>query len=128
MRSKYGTHRSDQLNDLKNVVDTMCAVRGISRSKLSRLISEKHPEYATSSSNLSNKIYKGTMRYTEIALIADVLDFDIRFIPKEEATGEASVRLNATGKIDDLEKRMLAVEKTLRDIHNSFSLFEAGEQ
>jgi hypothetical protein len=65
--------------DIKSII----IKSGLSMSEVIQILNQKHQRNDTLQ-NLSNKLAKGTLRYEEALEIADVLDLEIRWLPKEK--------------------------------------------
>ena len=67
---------------LKNKIKSYMALKGLSTQNVAELITEKYrPETLQ---NLSNKLRRGSIKYSEVEEIADVLGYNIEWIPKNE--------------------------------------------
>ena len=64
--------------DANTQIRVLLTMRACSISKLAKLLTEKTGKKC-SHQNLSNKLRKGTIRYDEMLVIADILGFEIKF-------------------------------------------------
>lgn len=68
--------------DANTQIRVLLTMRASSISKLAKLLTEKTGKKC-SQQNLSNKLRKGTIRYDEMLVIADILGFEIKFEEKK---------------------------------------------
>ena len=66
---------------IKNEVKLLCARRGVTLTKLAEELGKELNKTYTLG-NLSKKLTYGSIRYTEIELIAEILDYNINFTEK----------------------------------------------
>ncbi len=68
--------------DANTQIRVLLAQRASNITDLARLLTEKTGKNC-SKQNLSNKLRKGTVRYDEMLVIADLLGFEIKFEEKK---------------------------------------------
>lgn len=66
---------------IKEQIKTLLAQEGIKLKELAEMISKKTGE-KYSANSLSQKLRRGTLSYNETLEIADLLDYEIKFIKK----------------------------------------------
>jgi len=47
------------------------------------ILNKRYPEKPTTTQNISNKLTRGTIKYSEVKEIADIIGFKIDWLPKE---------------------------------------------
>lgn len=69
-------------NIVRNSVKAIIAQQGWSLTNVVNAINERHPERKkTTVQNISNKLSRGTIKYSEILEIADIIGVRISFDP-----------------------------------------------
>ncbi len=71
------------MTNLKNQIKLLLIHKGISMTELVNLLNERY-ERNDVVQNLNNKLTKETLKYAEILEIAEVLDYNVAFVPKTE--------------------------------------------
>ena len=72
---------ADKAN-IRNQVKAMIALQGWTLTRVVQKINERHPESPkTTVQNISNKLSRGTIKYSEILEIADIIGTNITWIP-----------------------------------------------
>lgn len=73
------------LNDNKSVhnqVKSIIALQGWTLTRVVEKINERHPERkATTVQNISNKLTRGTIKYSELLEIAEIIGVDVLLKP-----------------------------------------------
>ena len=70
--------------NIRNQVKSMIALQGWTLTRVVQKINERHPENAnTTVQNISNKLSRGTIKYSEILEIAEIIGMDISWNPHE---------------------------------------------
>ena len=65
-------------NNIRNQVKSMIALQGWTLTRVVQKINERHPENTkTTVQNISNKLSRGTIKYSEILEIAEIIGMDI---------------------------------------------------
>ncbi len=67
----------------KEVIKVLLSKKCITQKDLTKILSEATGDKHTPD-GLSRKLSRGTISYNEVALIADLLGFDIEFIDREQ--------------------------------------------
>lgn len=76
----------DYLNIIKNEIKSYIVASGWSIKKLVERINENKPDHEkTTSQNLSNKLSRGTIKYSEVKEIAEIIGYKIKW-EKEDLT------------------------------------------
>lgn len=70
-------------NEIRNEIKSYIAKKGIEMQKLVEMINEKYNK-KDSLSNLSNKLRRGTIKYSEVKEIADVIGYEIQWQDKKK--------------------------------------------
>lgn len=69
---------------IRNQVKAMIALRGWTLTRVVQKINERHPEdNRTTVQNISNKLTRGTIKYSEILEIAEIIGVDILWNPRD---------------------------------------------
>ncbi|MFS0855137.1 LLM class flavin-dependent oxidoreductase [Paenibacillus taichungensis] len=69
------------MSNLKNEIKLVLINKGMGMSDLIKLLNEKHNREDTVQ-NLNNKLTRGTIKYSEIKEIAEILNYKIGWIPE----------------------------------------------
>jgi len=83
----------------RKAVSILLAENSLTMRELCECIDETSPQDHISVNNLSNKLAKGSLRYCDMVVIANVLGYDIRFVPRN-----IDEKLNLNSKVDLLVK------------------------
>lgn len=67
----------------KELIKVLLSRKGVTQKELVEMLNE-HIDKPYSYGGFTQKIYRETMSYDEISLIADLLGFDIEFIDREQ--------------------------------------------
>ena len=69
---------------IRNHVKAMIALQGWTLTRVVQKINERHPETnCTTVQNISNKLTRGTIKYSEILEIAEIIGVDISWNPRD---------------------------------------------
>lgn len=71
-------YNRNMIIEAKEQIKSLLALRGYTLKKLAQMITEKTGQNCSPAS-LSNKFSRGTMSYHEVAMIAELLGFEISF-------------------------------------------------
>ncbi|GFI71938.1 hypothetical protein IMSAG250_01146 [Clostridiales bacterium] len=72
---------SQKSNNIKNEVKAMLASQGWTLTEVVNKMNERHPEQKkTTVQNISNKLTRGTIKYSEIHEIANIIGKEIKWI------------------------------------------------
>lgn len=68
---------------IHDYVKAMIALQGWTLTRVVQKINERHPEKnRTTVQNISNKLTRGTIKYSEILEIAEIIGLDINWNPR----------------------------------------------
>lgn len=67
----------------KEIIKVLLTRKGVSQKELVNLLNE-HRKKPYSYGGFTQKIYRETLTYDEVALIADLLGFDIEFVDRKQ--------------------------------------------
>lgn len=69
---------------IRNQVKAMIALQGWTLTRVVQKINERHPECnCTTVQNISNKLTRGTIKYSEILEIAEIIGIEISWNPRD---------------------------------------------
>ncbi len=68
--------------DLKTFIKILCAYGAINYEKAAEILAEKTGKHYTKDS-FSSKIYKGTLRFNEVYILADALGYDLTLVKRK---------------------------------------------
>lgn len=71
---------SQKSNNIKNEVKAILASQGWTLTEVVNKMNEQHPEKKTTVQNISNKLTRGTIKYSEIQEIAKIIGKEIKWI------------------------------------------------
>lgn len=70
-------------NDIRNEIKSYIAKSGWTITDIVKALNEKYPsEKDTTSQNLSNKLSRGTIKYSECREIAEIIGYKIEWVEK----------------------------------------------
>lgn len=70
-------------NPIKNEIKSIIAKKGLTMTAVVELINNnRNTDNKTSVQNLNNKLTRESIKYTEMVELANVLGFDIKWIPR----------------------------------------------
>jgi len=72
-----------QLNLIRNEIKSYISKSGWALTEIVEILNKRYPEKPTTTQNISNKLTRGTIKYSEVKEIADIIDFKIDWLPKE---------------------------------------------
>ena len=67
------------VNDVRTRIKVLLAESNTTLKTAVELINKKHPDDTTTAQNMTNKIARQTVRFSEVIDIADVLGYDVVF-------------------------------------------------
>lgn len=71
-------------NDLRNEIKSYIAKSGWTLTDIIKELNKNRPEAEqTTTQNISNKLTRGTIKYSEVKEIADIIGYKIEWLPKE---------------------------------------------
>ena len=65
------------MGDVRNEIKSYLAACGMTLTEVVNVLNQRHPEAPTTTQNVSNKLSRGTIRYSECLEIADILGMKI---------------------------------------------------
>ncbi len=65
------------MGDIRNEIKAYMAASGMTLTDVVRALNERHPEAPKATQSLSNKLSRGTIRYSECKEIAEILGMKI---------------------------------------------------
>lgn len=71
---------SQKSNNIKNEVKAILASQGWTLTEVVNKMNEQHPDKKTTVQNISNKLTRGTIKYSEIQEIAKIIGKEIKWI------------------------------------------------
>lgn len=71
-----------QLSSIRNEVKSYISKSGWTLTNIVKVLNERHPEQPTTTQNISNKLSRGTIKYSEVKEIADIIGFEINWMSK----------------------------------------------
>ena len=72
----------EQAKSVQNEVRQHIYSRGLNYEIVARLINQKYPDASADQNNLSHKVNTGTIKYVEMKELADILDYDIKWVSR----------------------------------------------
>ena len=72
----------EQAKSIQNEVRQYIYSRGLNYESVAKLISQKYPGASSDQNNLSHKVNTGNIKYVEIKELADILDYDIKWLSR----------------------------------------------
>jgi hypothetical protein len=66
-----------QLTSIRNEIKSYISKSGWTLTEIVAVLNERHPEKTTTTQNISNKLSRGTIKYSEVKEIADIIGFKI---------------------------------------------------
>ena len=96
--------------EARRIVRSMLVNTNTSMNDLLQKLNEKYPGYSLSLSNFSNKLTRGSIRFTEMLMIADVLGYTLEFKPTD-GYDEADLPLGPEGQYNLWVQEAMEAEK-----------------
>lgn len=72
------------MGDIRNEIKSYIAMSGMTLTEVVNEINKRHPFQPTTTQNISNKLSRGTIKYSECLEIADVLGLKIAWTKKDK--------------------------------------------
>ena len=66
-------------NIIRTKIKTFLAANGVTLTDVIKIMNERHPDEPTTQQNITNKLARQTIKFTEVMEIADILEYDIIF-------------------------------------------------
>lgn len=73
-----------QLNSIRNEIKSYISQSGWTITDIVKVLNERYPDNQTTSQNISNKLTRGTIKYSEVKEIADIIGFELKWNTKPE--------------------------------------------
>lgn len=70
-----------QLNSIRNEIKSYISQSGWTITDIVKVLNEHHPSEPTTSQNISNKLTRGTIKYSEVKEIAEIIGYKIVWKP-----------------------------------------------
>lgn len=70
-------------NRTRQKIKSFLAMNGYTLKEVVEKMNELHPEEPTTAQNITNKLARETIKFTEVVEIADILGYSVEFIPKK---------------------------------------------
>lgn len=78
MHKMGGGSLPNSTNDVHNIVRAMIAHQGWTLTQVVKEMNRRHPERkATTIQNISNKLTRGTIKFSEVLEITEIIKFDL---------------------------------------------------
>lgn len=75
----------EEMNNIRNEVKSKLAESGYSLTYVvEQMNKSRDEEHKTTTQNISNKLTRGTIKYSEIREIADIIGYKIKWVKKAE--------------------------------------------
>lgn len=71
-------------NKTRAKIKSFLASNGVTLTDVVKIMNERHPDGPTTQQNLTNKLARETIKFSEVEEIADILDHEIIFKKKSE--------------------------------------------
>lgn len=71
-----------QLTNIRNEIKSYISKSGWTLTDIVKSLNERHPNEPTTTQNISNKLTRGTIKYSEVKEIADIIGFSIEWLSK----------------------------------------------
>lgn len=72
------------MGDIRNEIKSYIAMSGMTLTEVVNELNKRHPFQPTTTQNISNKLSRGTIKYSECLEIADALGLKIAWIKKDK--------------------------------------------
>ncbi len=70
------------MGDIRNEIKAYLAASGMTLTDVVAELNKRHPDEPTTTQNISNKLSRGTIRYSECKEIADIMGLKITWVNK----------------------------------------------
>ena len=70
-------------NEIRNKIKALLAENGMTLTETIAIMNEKHPDRITNQQNITNKMARQTIRFSEVIDIADAIGYDVVFKKRE---------------------------------------------
>ena len=82
MKKKKRIISKEQAKAIQNEVKQHIYSRGLNYELVAKLINQKYPDASADQNNLSHKVNTGTIKYVEMKELADILDYDLKWVSR----------------------------------------------
>lgn len=72
-------------NKTRQKIKSFLAMNGYTLTEVIQKMNELHPDAPTTAQNITNKLARETIKFTEVVEIAEILGYSVEFIPKEKS-------------------------------------------
>lgn len=70
------------METIRNEIKSHIARSGMTMVAIAKIWNVRHPEDPTTPQNIANKLTRGTIKYSEVREIADIIGYEITWIKK----------------------------------------------
>lgn len=74
-----------ELNNIRNEIKSYIAQSGWTLTDIVKKLNEQHPSSPTTTQNISNKLSRGTIKYSEVKEIAKIIGYEIKWEKYDKA-------------------------------------------
>lgn len=74
-----------KVNPIRDRIKTMLKDSGLNLTKIAEELNQRYPDDKTSQQNISNKLSRGTIKFSEVIDIADICGYDVVFRKRSES-------------------------------------------
>lgn len=71
------------MENIRNEIKSYIVRSGMTMVAIAEIWNMRHPKAATTPQNIANKLTRGTIKYSEVREIADIIGYQITWIKKE---------------------------------------------
>lgn len=75
--------KDENINEIRNEIKAAIAMSGMTLKAVVDEMNNRHPESLTTTQNISNKLTRQTIKYSEVLEIADIIGFQINWVKKQ---------------------------------------------
>lgn len=73
-----------ELNAIRNEIKSHIAQSGWTLTDIVKVLNQQNPSSPTTPQNISNKLTRGTIKYSEVKEIAHIIGYKIEWIPSKK--------------------------------------------
>lgn len=70
-------------NKTRQKIKSFLAMNGCTLTEVIQKMNELHPDEPTTAQNITNKLARETIKFTEVVEIAEILGYSVEFVPKQ---------------------------------------------
>jgi lambda repressor-like predicted transcriptional regulator len=74
----------EEQNNIRNEVKAAIAMSGMTLTAVVEEMNNRHPEERTTTQNISNKLTRQTIKYSEVLEIADIIGMKIEWVKRND--------------------------------------------